>query len=128
MTSPFIFIGTYEFQPGKAEEFKTYWKEFWSTVVEPREPRLLAFNAYVDSEDSRVTIVQVHPDAESMAFHMSVIPEHVAKAYAEVLEPGGDHQVYGVPGPQLLTALRQMKGSDDTGGEWVPIGGFTRLG
>ena len=49
MTSPFIFIGTYEFQPGKAEDFKTYWKEFWSTVVEPQEPRLLAFNAYVDA-------------------------------------------------------------------------------
>ena len=57
MTSPFIFIGTYEFQPGKAEDFKTYWKEFWSTVVEPQEPRLLAFNAYVDADNKRVTVI-----------------------------------------------------------------------
>ena len=127
MPSPSIFIGTAELQPGKAEDFKAYWKEFWSTVVEPREPRLLAFNAYVDTDDSRVTVVQEHPDAESMAFHLSVIPEHVAKADGELLEPGGDHQIYGTPGPHLLAALRQMKGSDDTGGEWVPIGGFSRL-
>jgi len=78
-----IFIGTYEFQPAKAEDFKTYWKEFWSTVVAPQEPRLLAFNAYVDADNKRVTVVQVHPDAESMAFHMSLITEHVAKAYGE---------------------------------------------
>ena len=128
MTSPFIFIGTYEFQPGKAEDFKTYWKEFWSTVVEPQEPRLLAFNAYVDADDKRVTIVQVHPDAESMSRHLSVIPEHVARAYAELLEPGGDHQMYGIPGPALLAAIRQMKGSEDTGAEWTPIGGFSRMG
>jgi hypothetical protein len=128
MTSPFIFIGTYEFQPGKAEDFKTYWKEFWSTVVEPQEPRLLAFNAYVDGDNKRVTVVQVHPDAESMAVHMSLITEHVAKAYGELLEPGGDHQIYGIPGPELLAAMRQMKGSEDTGAEWVAIGGFSRMG
>jgi len=128
MTSPFIFIGTYEFQPGKAEDFKTYWKEFWSTVVEPQEPRLLAFNAYVDAGNKRVTVVQVHPDAESMVFHMSLITEHVAKAYRELLEPGGDQQIYGIPGPELLAAVKQMKGSEDTGAEWVPIGGFSRMG
>ena len=128
MTSPFIFIGTYEFQPGKAEDFKTYWKEFWSTVVEPQEPRLLAFNAYVDADNKRVTVVQVHPDAESMVFHMSLITEHVAKAYGELLEPGGDQQIYGIPGPELLAGMRQMKGSEDTGAEWVPIGGFSRMG
>ena len=62
-----------------------------------------------------------------MAFHLSLITEHVAKAYGELLEPGGDHQIYGIPGPELLAALRQMKGSEDTGAEWVPIGGFSRM-
>ena len=115
MTSPFIFIAEpMSSSPARQEDFKTYWKESLVDGGPTAGATAAAFNAYVDADNKRVTVVQVHPDAASMEFHMSLITEHVAKAYGELLEPGGDHQIYGTPGPELLAAMRQMKGSEDT--------------
>ena len=37
------------------------------------EPRLTAFNEYVNESHTEVTVVPVHPDAASMEFHMGII-------------------------------------------------------
>jgi hypothetical protein len=42
-----------------------------------------------------VTVVQVHPDAESMATHMRLIMQHISEAYADYLEPESTMQIYG---------------------------------
>ena len=88
MAAPFIFIGTHKAKPGRLEEFKAWFADFCDIVVEPNEPRLLSFNAYADPDASEVTVVQVHPDAESMVHHMSVIAEHVAQAYMQFPRAG----------------------------------------
>ena len=95
MTAPFIFIGTHKIKPGKREEFKKYFAQFSSDVVEPEEPRLHSFYGYAAPDSDYVTIVQVHPDADSMATHMKVGMEHFATAYAEYLEPESSLQIYG---------------------------------
>ena len=87
MTAPFIFIGTHKIKPGRREEFKKYFAQFSSNVVEPEEPRLHSFYGYTAPDSDYVTIVQVHPDADSMVTHMKVGMEHFATAYAEYLEP-----------------------------------------
>ena len=51
--------------------------------VQANEPRLIAFNEYANEDGTEVAVVQVHPDADSMAFHMEVIAERAAGAYAE---------------------------------------------
>ena len=66
MTAPFIFIGTHKIKPGKREAFKQYFAQFSSDVVEPAEPRLHSFYGYTAPDSDYVTIVQVHPDADSM--------------------------------------------------------------
>ena len=48
--------------------------------------RLLAFNEYINAEGTEVTVVQVPPDAASMEFHMGVVCERAAKAYAETVD------------------------------------------
>ena len=60
-------------------------------------PRLLSFNAYANPDANEVTVVQLHPEAESMVHHMSVITEHVGRAYAEFLERESRWQIYGTP-------------------------------
>ena len=95
MNAPFIFIGTYKTKPGKREEFKKHFEWFSSDVVEPQEPRLHSFYGYAAPDSDDVTIVQVHPDADSMATHMKVGMEHFATAYAEYLEPESTMQIYG---------------------------------
>ena len=44
-----------------------------------------AFHEYVDEERSQVSVVQVHPDAASMAYHMRAVADHARQAYAQTL-------------------------------------------
>jgi hypothetical protein len=80
------------------------------------------------SEDgSEVSVVQVHPDADSMLFHMQVARQHIESAIENLLDVGGI-QIYGPPNDAVLEMTRQLSGSG------VPISvkphhlaGFTRL-
>ena len=128
MTAPFIFIGTHKAKPGKLEEFKAWFANYIETTVEPNEPRLLSFEAYADAKANVVTVVQVHPDAESMVRHMEVITEHVATAYVEFLERGSNWQIYGTPRAGVLELVQQMAGDEEAPTSQEPFAGFTRLG
>jgi quinol monooxygenase YgiN len=128
MDAPFIFIGTHKVKPGKLEEFEAWFADYIDTTIEPNEPRLLAFSAYANPEANEVTVVQVHPDAESMVYHMSIITEHVARAYSEFLERESRWQIYGTPRAGVLELVQQLAGSADTPTSQEPFAGFTRLG
>jgi quinol monooxygenase YgiN len=128
MAAPFIFIGTHKVKPGKLEEFEAWFANYIDTTVEPNEPRLLLFEAYTNPEANVVTVVQVHPDAESMVHHMEVITDHVTTAYANFLERASQYQIYGTPRAGVLELVQQMDGSDEAPTSQEPFAGFTRLG
>jgi hypothetical protein len=125
MPEPFIFIGTYTIKEGKLEEFKRYWRQFVD-FVEESEPRLIAFNAYVGEDGSEVGIVQVHPDVDSMEFHMKLIREHVEQAFAEFLDGTVGTQIYGPITDSALALMEQLAGPVDLTVKQHGIGGFTR--
>ena len=127
MAAPFIFIGTHKIKPGKLEEFKAWFATYIDSTVEPNEPRLLSFEAYADPKTNVVTVVQVHPDAESMVHHMEVITDHVSTAYANFLERESQYQIYGTPRAGVLELIQQMDGSDEAPTSQEPFAGFTRL-
>ena len=52
-----------------------------------KEPRVIAFNIYVNDEGTEVTGVQVHPDAASMEFHMQVLREDMMTACGSLVMP-----------------------------------------
>ena len=85
MSGPFIFIATNRLKPG-AYEAERRRVPGLVDFIEGGEPRLLAFNEYVNADRTEVTVVQVHPDAASMEFHMGVVGERAASAYAETLD------------------------------------------
>ena len=128
MAAPFIFIGTHRVKPGKLQEFKAWFANYIETTVEPNEPRLLSFEAYADPVANLVTVVQVHPDAESMVHHMEVITDHVITAYANFLERESQYQLYGTPRAGVLELIQQMDGSAEAPTSQEPFAGFTRLG
>ena len=107
MAEPFIFIGTHRVKPGRLEDFKDYFTKFSANTVEPNEPRLLSFQGYSDDSD-QITVVQVHPDSESMLTHLSLIGEHVEAALTEYLEPESSYQIYGVPRGGVVTMVEQL--------------------
>jgi len=73
-------------------------------------------------------VVQVHPDAESMVHHMSVITEHVARAYLDFLERQSRWQIYQTRRAGVLALIQQMSGAAETPTSQEPFAGATRLG
>ena len=126
MSGPFIFIATNRLKPGKlAEERKRV--PGLVDFVDANEPRLIAFNEYVNNDGTEVAVVQVHPDAESMAFHLEVVAERAAAAYAATVEATTNIQVFGTPSNAVLELLERQAGAGvPITVKSVHLGGFTR--
>jgi hypothetical protein len=75
--------------------------------------------------DAEVTIVQVHPDVDSMEFHMKVIREHVEHAAWEFLGDTVSEHIYGAVSDSALETMR-LQGSPGPEVKSHGIGGFTR--
>jgi hypothetical protein len=126
MPSPFIFIATNRLKPGKLDRERERVPGLVA-FIEANEPRLIAFNEYVNQAGDEVTVVQVHPDAASMEAHMEIVRERALTAYAETLDATVRVQVFGEPTPAIIEMLRQQAGSGveiSVNGEH--LGGFTR--
>jgi hypothetical protein len=126
MSGPFIFIATNRLKPGKLEAERARVPGLVE-FIEANEPRLIAFNEYANEEGTEVAVVQIHPDAASMALHMEIVAERAASAYAETLEATTGIQVFGPPSDAVVEMLRRQAGAG------VPLrvkahhlGGFTR--
>jgi hypothetical protein len=126
MFAPFIFIATNRIRPGKfgAEKRRV---PGLCDFIEATEPQLIAFNEYASEDGTEVGVVQIHRDAASMEFHMEVVADRAAQAYAETLEATTSIQVYGEPSEAVLKMLQRQAGAG------VPLtvkryhlGGFTR--
>jgi len=126
MSEPFIFIATNKLREGKLEDERRRVPGLCD-FIEASEPRLIAFNEYANEAGTEVSVVQVHPDADSFEFHMGVVRERAQRAYAETLEATTSVQVFGTPSASVLEMLRQQAGS----GVRLSVnphhlGGFTR--
>jgi hypothetical protein len=113
MPSPFIFIATNRLKAGRLDRER---KRVPGLVefIEANEPRLIAFNEYVNETGDEVTVVQIHPDAASMEAHMEIVRERAQQAYAETLEATVRIQVFGDPpraGGQRRGDQRQRRAS-----------------
>ena len=71
MPSPFIFIATC-LKPGRLERERSRVPGLVE-FIEASEPRLIAFNEFANEAGDEVTVVQFHPDAESMEAHMAIV-------------------------------------------------------
>src|SRR5262245_8746292 len=109
MSEPFIFIGTHRLREGKLEAAKGM-GEWLAELVKSEEPRVTAFSAYVNDEGTEVSVVQVHPDADSMLFHMELLSKHITGAYEGdgPLDETLSIQLYGDPGATVLEMVRQF--------------------
>jgi hypothetical protein len=126
MPGPFIFIATNRLKPEKLEDERRRVPELVQ-FIQANEPRVIAFNEYANEEGTEVAVVQIHSDADSMVFHMELIAERAASAYAETIEATTGIQVFGTPGEAVIDTLRGQAGAG------VPVrikpnhlGGFTR--
>jgi hypothetical protein len=110
VAGPFIFIATNRLMPGKLDAEKERVPGLVD-FVRSNEPRLIAFNEYASADGSEVAVVQVHSDAASMAFHMEVVAERAASAYAETVDATTSIQVFGTPSDAVVEMLRHQAGA-----------------
>jgi hypothetical protein len=126
MPSPFIFIATNRLKAGRLDLERDRVPNLVE-FIEANEPRLIAFNEYVNEAGDEVTVVQVHPDAESMETHMEIVRDRAQEAYEQTLDSTVRIQVFGHPTPAILDSLRRQAGNGvqiSVNGEH--LGGFTR--
>src|SRR5260370_39374315 len=125
MPGPFIFIATNRLKPGKLEAERLRVPGLVD-FIEAHEPRLIAFNEYVNEEGTEVGVVQVHPDTDSFEFHMGAVRERAARAYEETLDGTTGIQVFGTPTDTILDMLRRAaRGRGERGVERYKLGGVT---
>jgi len=125
MTGPFVYVGTWTIKEGKVDEARE-WLAKHTDFLEDNEPRLISINFFVDEAARRVVNVQVHPDADSMAFHMKLIAEHLPAAF-DIIEAIELEQYYGAKSPELAELLAPYdEGNVPTTNVAEHLAGFTR--
>jgi hypothetical protein len=124
MTTPFVFITTHKVRPGSLDALKALTRDY-TAFLDEHDARLVAHSAFLNEDETELSLVQVHPDAASAEHHMRIVEPSIAAA-AELTEPEAV-TVYGRPGPAVQATL------DHLGGVGVPVtvhngdlGGFTR--
>ncbi len=126
MSAPFIVVSKSRIKPGQAQAYALWCEEF-CRFVEENEPRLLAFNIYESQDRGTSVVVQVHPDAESMEFHLKLYSEQVRESLEQHDVEVEDLTICGAPSDGLTEWLHH--GLADLPLALVPahLAGFTRL-
>jgi quinol monooxygenase YgiN len=104
MSEPIISLDTSLIRVGRLDELKRAVAELVE-FVRSNEPRPIVYEVYVDNTESRMTVVQVHPDSASMEYHMTVAGPAFA-GFAELVTLS-TLDVYGKPSEELLELLRR---------------------
>ena len=125
MSGPFIWVASYTFKEGQFENYKA-WAQGLVQHVEANEPRMVAFNLFVNEAGTEVTVVQVHPDASSMELHMQVVRQYIETAYGDFLDEPTVLLVCG-EGDTARQTIRELTPPGASLMEMPRhIGGFTR--
>ena len=104
MSEPIVSIDTSEIREGKLDDLKAAVAELVA-FVESNEQRPILYDVYFDETGTRMTVVQVHPDSESMEHHMTVAGPAFA-GFSELVTLS-TLDVYGEPSEALLEQLRR---------------------
>jgi hypothetical protein len=101
---PIVVIDSSEIREGRIDELKTALTELVE-FVEANEAEPLAYSIYIDEEGSRMTVMQIHPNSESMELHMRLAGPIFRKFTELVLLSRVDF--YGTPSDAVLEQMRQ---------------------
>jgi quinol monooxygenase YgiN len=120
-----VYVDTSDVREGVLEELKPAMKELVD-FVQANEPRIIAYNVYLSDDGSRMTVVHVHPDSESLEYHMEVAGP-VFRRFVELVTLSSIH-IYGEPSEKVLRQSHEkarMLGRDAVVADSLHAG-FTR--
>lgn len=121
-----MYVDTSDVRAGALEELKPAMKELVD-FVEANEPRIIAYHVYFSDDGARMTVVNVHPDSESLEHHLQVVGP-VVRQFAELVSLTSI-RIYGEPSEKVLRQSHEK--ARVLGGDAVVVdslhAGFTRL-
>ena len=120
MPGPIVFIGTHRIHEGKLDIAKEASAQL-AQFVRDNHPRVLHFEIYIEDETRQMTVIQIHPDEESLMLHMQLAGDQLARAY-EFLDTVGVRMFGNATEP----FKESMGGRADVSFE-RPYAGFSRL-
>lgn len=123
MAGSLIYLGTHAITHGKLDVAKQASREM-GAFLEANHPRMLHFGIYIDDDAHQMTVIQVHPDEDSLVLHLKLARERIAKAY-DFLDATTRIEIYGRPSDALVDQIRQM-GMGAPIRFNVPTAGFSR--
>lgn len=104
MSQPIVYIDKSNIREGKLEEVKSSIKHL-VRFVEENVPQLIFYSFFFNKERTQMTVVAVHPDSESLKYHMDVGKEEFRK-FADLLDLV-KIEVYGDISDAVYQRLRQ---------------------
>ena len=124
MAEPIVFIFKLRIRDEARDGLTRYLKEM-NEFVEATEPRIIAYQQFIDDAGTEMTDIQIHPDSESMEAHMQVAGAKIAEAFQYV--ETASVEVCGNLSEALLEQMRQVAGSGVPVSIKEPLDGFHRL-
>ena len=121
MAGPIVFVGTHHIHEGKLEIAKEASREL-AQFVQGNHPRVLHFEIYVNDETGVMTVIQVHPDEESLMLHMQLAADHFERAYGFL-----DTEIVRMFGTPSDTFRQMVMGGGENVRVESPLAGFSRL-
>ncbi len=73
--------------------------------VRANEPRPIIYQMFLDQDGTMMTVIQVHPDSESMEFHMEAAAS-IFPRFSDLLTLFRI-DIYGEPSDELIRRMRQ---------------------
>jgi quinol monooxygenase YgiN len=99
MSDEIVYVDTSDVREGALEELQAGMKELVD-FVEANEPRIISYNVYFNEEGTRMTVMHVHPDAESVEYHLEVAGP-IFRRFVELVTLTSTH-IYGRPSEKVL--------------------------
>ena len=121
MPGPIVFVGTHLIHEGKLEIAKEA-SAGLAQFVRDNHPRVLHFEIYIDDVTREMTVIQIHPDEESLMLHMQLAGDRLAQAY-DFLDTVAV-KMFGHPSDPFKSAA--MGGRESVSFQ-TPFAGFSRL-
>jgi hypothetical protein len=104
MAPPIVYVDTSAIRDGKHEQLEVAMNDL-AAFVEANMPRVISYGFFLDRDRTQMTVVAVHPDSESLEFHMDTGAAEFRK-FADLIDLSRI-DVYGAVSEAVLERLHQ---------------------
>ena len=100
MSNVIVYVDTSQVREGALEQLKMAMKELVE-FIEANEPRLIAYDVFLNDDETQVTVLHIHPDSASLEFHMRQAAGPRFQRFVDLVTLSSI-DIYGTPGDGVL--------------------------